>query len=498
MSPRDTPNGAAVNAPPAAAAPGGGAIPRPALLAAIFVFNLIEFLSTGMTVFAAPAIMGHVGASPEEYATVSALYAAVAVLAISQMTVLVQRLGWRNYLLGAVLCYMLGAWTCATAGGVAAFAAGRLMMALGGGVFMTASRMMVNLIPPSPQRLQGIAAFGGALSCGLALGPWIAAKLLGIEAWGAMFLLLAVLAALGALLAARWLPVDAATLDGTPSRMHLPDAALLGLGAALTLYALQHLAYDWHGERAPLLGRLALGVALLGAFALLHARRARAFLYLRILASARYRLGLVIYGVCYVMLGMVNTLLPQAVQKGLGVGLEQAGELQGIGLLSTVIAFVAMLELVKRRPHPTKFYVTGFLMLALLGWRFATLDPRAAAWDTLMLWLGLFGAFLTLGMATTAIHSFKDVQADNVVFSNAQQLKNMLGQAGLALGVGVTNIGLQERTALHMARLGERALEGGAELARQAGLLASQDLFWIVTWVGVAGAVLLALQRRFD
>lgn len=495
-----TPNGMqpAATAATAATGPSSPAIPRPALLAAIFLFNVIEFLSTGMTVLAAPAIMGHVGASPEEYATVSALYAAVAVLAISQMTVLVQRLGWRNYLLGAVLCYMLGAWICATSAGVAAFAGGRIVMALGGGVFMTASRMMVNLIPPSPQRLQGIAAFGGALSCGLALGPWIAAKLLGIEAWGAMFLLLAVLAALGALVTARWLPVDAVTLDATPSRMHVADIALLGLGAALTLYALQHLTYDWHGERAPLLGHLALGVALLGVFGLLHARRTHPFLYLHILDSARYRLGLVIYGVCYAMLGMVNTLLPQSVQKGLGVGLEQAGELQGIGLLSTVIAFIVMLELVKRRPHPTKFYVTGFLMLALLGWRFATLDPRAYAWDAVMLWMGLFGAFLTLGMATTAIHSFKDLQADNVVFSNAQQLKNMLGQAGLALGVGATNIGLQERTALHLSRLGEKALDGGAELARQAALLASQDLFWIVTWVGVAGAVLLALQRRFD
>ena len=50
-----------------------GTTPRPALLGAIFVFNLIEFLSTGMTVLAAPAIMGHIGASPEEYATISAL-----------------------------------------------------------------------------------------------------------------------------------------------------------------------------------------------------------------------------------------------------------------------------------------------------------------------------------------------------------------------------------------------------------------------------------------
>lgn len=123
-----------------------------------------------------------------------------------------------------------------------------------------------------------------------------------------------------------------------------------------------------------------------------------------------------------------NTLLPQVVHKGVGVGLEQAGELQGIGVLAAVIAFFVMLELVKRRPHPTRFFVTGFLMLALLGWRFATLDPRAYAWDAVIFWLGLFGGFLTLGMATTAIHAFKELQADNVVFSNAQQRKNMLGR----------------------------------------------------------------------
>lgn len=481
--------------------PASVTIPRPALLAAIFVFNFIEFLSTGMTVFAAPAIMGHVGASPEEYATVSALYAAVAVLSISQLTVLLQRLGWRNYLLGAALCYMLGAWLCATSGTVAAFAGGRLLMAMGGGVFMTASRMMVNLIPPSPQRLQGIAAFGGALSLGLALGPLAAARFVGHEAWGGMFLLLALLAALGAGIAACWLPVGADTLEGTPTRLHVFEAMLLGGGAAITLHALQHLTYDWHGERAALLGRLALGLALLLAFGLLKARRHEPFLHLNILASARYRLGLVIFAVCYAVLGMVNTLLPQVVQKGLGVGLEQAGVLQGIGLLSTCVVFVVMLQMVKRNPHPTRFFVTGFLMLAALGWRFATLDPRADAWDTVMLWLGLFGGFLTLGMATAAIHSFKDLQADNVIFAHAQQLKNMLGQVGLALGVGVTNIALQDRTALHASRLAEKAGalgDGGAALARQAGLLADQDLFWVVMWVGLVGAVLLAMQRRFD
>jgi len=54
---------------------------------------------------------------------------------------------------------------------------------------------------------------------------------------------------------------------------------------------------------------------------------------------------------------------------------------------------------------------------------------------------------------------------------------------------------------VHASRLAEKAtalLDGGAEMARQAGLLAGQDLFWVVMWVGLAGAVLLSMQRRFD
>ncbi len=128
-------------------------IPRPALLATIFVFNLIEFLQSGMIVFASAPTMGRIGASPEQYSLVTALYAAVAVLSISQMTVLVQRFGWRDFLLGAVLLFLGGSWLCAGATSLGAFATGRILMAAGGGAFMTAARMMVNLIPPSPQRI---------------------------------------------------------------------------------------------------------------------------------------------------------------------------------------------------------------------------------------------------------------------------------------------------------------------------------------------------------
>jgi predicted MFS family arabinose efflux permease len=473
-------------------------IPRPALLATIFVFNLIEFLQSGMIVFASAPTMGRIGASPEQYSLVTALYAAVAVLSISQMTVLVQRLGWRDFLLGAVLLFLGGSWLCAGATSLGAVVTGRRFLAAGGGVFMTAARMMVNLIPPSPQRIQGIAAFGGALASGMAVAPVAAAFLVDAGAWSGIFLLLALLGAIAGAATLLWMPADAVTLDGTRSGFDPGDGMLLGGGAFLLLFALQRLSYDWHGERVLVAGLLAAGAGLLAWFVLSHRRHGQPFVRLEMLRSRRYLTGLAIFSVCYGLLGTFNGFMPHLVQRVLGVAYRQAGELQSAGLSAAVPTFVVMLLLVKRRPHPTKFYVTAFVLLAAFGWHFAHLDPAAPAWRGVAPWIGLFGAFVVPGMAITALHSFKDLQHDNVLFSNAQQLKNMLGQFGLALGSGCAAILLQQRGALHGARLAENAAAAPAVLAQQGALLAGIDAFWALVWIGVAGAAVLAFQRRFD
>jgi MFS family permease len=474
------------------------AIPRPALLATIFLFTLIEFLQSGMNVFAAGPTMGQVNAAPEQFAFISALYASLAVLSISQMTVLVQRLGWRDYLLASVALFLLGAWICAASTSVAGFGAGRVLMAAGGGVFMTAARMLINLIPPSPQRIAGIAAFGGALATGMSASPWLAAALVGRELWSALFLVLAVPAALAAALVWRYLPADASTLDGSPSRFHFADGIALAAAAFLLLYSLQRLAYDWYGERHRAVTGLLSGLACAVCFLASHARRKQPFLRLEMLGSRRFVTGLVVFALCYALLGAFNTVLPQLMQRVLGIAFEPAGALQTAGLSAAIPAFGLMLLVVRRRPHATKFYVCAFLLLCAFGWHFAHIDPAVPAWTGIAPWLGLFGAFVMLGMATTALHAFKDLQADNVLFSHAQQLKNMLGQFGLALGAGGSAVLLQNRSAIHGARLAEAASASAATQAQQAGLLGSVDLFWVMAWIGIAGAVVLAMQRRFD
>jgi hypothetical protein len=420
------------------------------------------------------------------------------VVSISQMTVLVQRLGWRDYLIGSAVVFLIGTWLSAASDSVPAFAIGRAVMAAGGGVFMTAARMLINLIPPSPQRMLGIAAFGVSLACGLSAAPWVAGMLDGAGLWSAIFLLLAIPAALAGALAWRYLPDSAATLDTAPSRFHLHDGLALGVAAFCLLYALQRLGYDWYGERHRAWLGLFAGAAAAAWFLRSHFRRDQPFLRIAILHNRRYMTGLSIFSLCYALLGAFNSVVPQLLQRVLGVGLEQAGALQAAGLAGALPAFIVMLLVVRRSPHATKFYVTAFLLLAVFGWHFARLDPAAPAWTSVAPWLGLFGAFVVLAMATTALHAFKDFQGDNVLFSHAQQLKNMLGQVGLALGVGVTSVFLQQRSALHAARLAEVASAPAVVQSQQAALLGSLDMFWLICGVGVVAAVGLAMQRRFD
>jgi MFS family permease len=397
-----------------------------------------------------------------------------------------------------VLLFLAGTWICAGSSSVDRFAAGRVLMAAGGGVFMTAARMMVNLMPPSPQRMAGIAAFGGALATGLALAPLGAALLVGADAWSAMFLVLALLGGVAGVCTLRWLPADAVTLDKGASRFHAGDGVLLGAGAFLILFALQRLGYDWYGARTQMLVPLACGAGLMAWFFQSHGNRRDPFLRLDMMRSPRFMTGLAIFALCYALLGAFNGLMPQLVQRTLGVPYLQAGQLQSAGLAAAVPAFALLLLVVRRRPHATKFYITAFLLLAAFGWHFSRIDPDAPAWRSVAPWIGLFGAFVIVGMATTALHSFKDLQHDNVLFSNAQQFKNMSGQVGLAAGAGGAALLLQQRGALHGARLAETAAAAPGILAQHGGLLATIDAFWVFAWLGVAAAVALALQRRFD
>jgi MFS family permease len=498
----------------------------PLLLATIFLVALLEFLQANMVVFAAAPLTAQISASPEEYSLVTVLYASVAVLSTSQLTALVQKLGWRNYMLATLAVFASGAWLCGSSHELYSFALGRMLMGAGGGVFFTAARMMVNLIPPSPQRIKGIAALVGGLAIGLAVSPSLAGTAVVGDQWQAIFGLLVGIAALAAALVCVRLPVDAAAMAASPSRTSLLGAVALLVGTFCALYALARSIFDFYSNPAGVLAWFVVGLAALALFVYHQGSAAQPFLLLRQLGSKRYVLGVTVFTVGYTVLGASNAMLPVFIQRGFGVALDVAGRAQTLGFMGAVFGWIVFVLIARTHPGAKKFYLTGYASLCLCGWFMSQLTPQANLWTDVVPLLFLFGAFVTFTMPTTALHSFRDFQHNEVVFSNAQQLKNMLSQVGFGLGSAVANVAFQARLSQHFSVLGERIVTGGAELNaqleqlgaafagaanpgalalaqlsqqlnQQSVMLGAFDYFWVLMWIGIVGMVTMALQRVF-
>lgn len=495
------------------------------LLLTIFVLNAIEFLQAGMIAFGAAPIMGGIGASPEEFSIVTAVYAVVAIAAIAKQRWLVERMGWRLFIQVSSALFIAGAMLCACSSTLPQFLLGRAVMGMGGAAFMTSARLLINLMPPSPRRFLGIKVFASALAIGNALAPWCAANAVAHDRWPAIFVLLAILSSIAALLAAYCLPSEPAPAAQRTAAHPLPLAVMLG-GALLSLYALQRASYDYYAEATPLLLAVLAGGAALLYFARHQYLHASPLLVFKRLFKPRYLSGLGLFTLCYLVLGANNTMLPVLMQRALGFPWEVIGQVQATGLLAALPAFWIMASILPRFPSPKKFYLAGFASLAISGLLLARLNGEAGLWTHVAPAIAAYGIFIILVMATTAIQTFVDLQRDELAFAHGQQLKNMLSQFGLAAGAAGAALTLQWRSSEHMAVLARQfdssgtAFQAAAEqlagqftashgaqaaqmavatlaqqLNQQAALLSAVDYFGFLAVFAVGCGLLMALQR---
>lgn len=495
------------------------------LLCTIFLLTAIEYLQSGMIAFGAGPIMGEIGAAPEEFSLIGAAYACVAIAAIAKQRWFAERLGWRCFVIVSLAFFMVGAAVCAVSSTYVQFMTGRVCMAVGGGTLMTSARVLVNLFPPSPARFTGIRYFATALAVGSSGAPLLSSLAISHDSWRWIFGILIVLGALASVLAWICLPVE------TPAReLHTESHPVLLMvliaGTFFVLYALQRSYYDFYGDVAMLASAGVLGLMALAYFIhAMHARH-RPLLDIGSLHNARYWSGVALFTGCYALMAANSYMLPALLQRGLGFPWEVIGPVLATGLAATLITWAVMAFILPKRPAAKKYYLIGFGALAIFGWRIGSLSPEADLWTDFVPALACYGVFMMLVLATTALHTFREVQHHETVFSHAQQVKSMLAQFGASMGVSLAMLCLQMRTAAHSTALNshfvagdpmyEQALRQMTEayaqtgsdqpavlaslglaqaLTRQVTLLAALDYFWLVAIIGLLAAVFMFMQR---
>lgn len=416
-----------------------------ALLLTVGLLCALEYLQAGMIAFASAPIRGEIDASPEEFTLVAALYACIAVVVISKQRWLVERLGWRNFMLGSISIYVLGAFVCGVGNDLTSFTVGRVIMALGGASFMTSARLMVNLLPPGPGRFVGIKVFATGLAGGTASAPFISSLVVVEDTWHAIFWVLITGAVIAALLCTRFLPNSVAAEDQrTPSSP--ANILLLSVSSFFLLYVLQRSYYDFYNETFILVAFALL--AALGIYTFFHAEHGKRepFLKVRDLMQSRYLLGVALFCFTYIVLGSNNYILPYFLQTGLGYSWDTIGTFQAFGLAGALLTWGLMSVVIPKSPAPKKFFLTGFAALVGFGWLFSSLTPNANMWSNILPALLLNGCFVMLVLATAAMQTFRDVTHHDTLFAHAYQIKSMLGQIAMAMGTTIATLFLQWRT----------------------------------------------------
>jgi MFS family permease len=501
--------------------------PSRLVYATIFTLTAIEFLQLSMTAFAAGPIMGEVSIGPEDFSLIASVYASVAILMISMQRWFVERLGGRRFIQCITSISVLGSALCASSHDFDSFIGGRVVMAIGGGAMFTAARMIIHHVLDGRRRFVGIACLATGVALSIAAAPWLASLAVANETWSAIFWLLAGLGIAAFLLASVTLPNDVVTPLERLSHINLWEQILLVGSSFVLLYSLQRFYYDFYGDVAWIAVALCFAVAGLLAYANRQRRRDRPLLHIRQMLHARYLAGMGVFIFAYLMLGANNYVVPVMLQRTLGYSWETVGHFEALGLGFAVLTWAVMSQLLPRYPAPRKFYVTGFLALAGSGFLLTRIDTSANLWYDVLPALALNSIFLLTVLPVTAMQTFRETEYDESVFSNAQQLKNMLAQAGIALGVTLATLGQQWRATVHYATLNTNIHPGNSAfnamfdqicntltpaigpidaahiamariaqlLAQQASMLANMEYFAVIAVLGVLGVIVTMMQR---
>jgi len=305
----------------------------------------------------------------------------------------------RVFVAGLVLLGVASA-VAAAAGHAGIVIAARLVEGLGGAAVLAGGLgMIAHAYPTGAPRARAGAIWGAAVGAGTGLGGIVAVVLDGADgSWRVTYAVTAVAALALALLARRLLPESVA---GRPRPVDAVGMLLLAVGMGALLAGLVE---SRSGARWLWPALIVAGVALLGAFVAVQARRRAPLIDLALFRSRGFVAATV--GALVAGIGVVGVVsyTPTVLQRGLGASL---GAVMVLMLVWSVVGTATAWVL--RRAHAVS---GGLLLVVSLGVSavglagLAVLEPGASLWRLLpgivVLGLGYGGANAALGREAIA------------------------------------------------------------------------------------------------
>lgn len=465
----------------------------------------VDFVATATVNFSDSAIRGGIGATPDDFLWVLSAYAAAGAAGILLLERLSRRLRYRTLLLLGLGLFAAGSLVACLSQSLPQLVLARGLQGLGGGPLMTCARVLLQLAVPAEQRRVQLRGFIVGLFGSSAGGPWLAAWLIQRGDWHALFQLHLVWALLVMLLCWAMVPKGA---HSTRRIGHVDGLAVLvfSLAVLLLLHTCDDVRYQWP-DGATALSLVCAGALVLG-FAwhlLLHPDP---WFRLGSLVSRRYLTGLLLYTLYYLLNGAMAWALPKYLASGEGFDLQSVGLLSSLAGVSTLLLLPGYFQLAPRLPDRRYVIAAGFVLAALLLWRFAgsaTGGTDAGSLTPLLLIKGLFPIMVVFQVAGLTFREFR-----NQDYVHAYALKNVLRLIANALGAGLASLYWQQMAARGRAVLIGRfdPLQGSAPfdgpdawqrldavIEQQCALISASQLFCVLALCCTLGAVAVCCQR---
>lgn len=462
-------------------------------LVALGTVTSVEFIENGMVMFAASQIMSGLGLTAREFALAYTLYGVAAIVMLYKHRWMVERLGYRRFVLLSLGVFGAGSMLCALADGFGLFAVGRLLQGLGGATFFTAGRMTINDLPED-SRFTGTITFVASLLGGSAVAPFLAAALMEGAGWRAIFAFGAPQALLVSCLAAPYLSRNR-TPVAERSREHWGWLIWMCVGVLGLQYAIQAIGMDASHLPALMVTGLT-SMLILTVFAWRQWQNERPIINYRGLFQIRYLLGLCLYFSGYFLIGVTGLMVPFLLHAVFGLSLLVTAAVTSCGMLASVVMALTHLALARRWPKHQVFMLTGLVLFGLGSLMLALTDEHA--WQRAIPAILALGIAIPLFLGPVAFGTFAGLHAK--VFSHGYQVKNIVRQLGLSSSVAITTLALHtlEQDSALPERLA-RVLEalGGINGDFPAILLASKLVFAVLAASVIPLAAVVMGQRVF-
>lgn len=484
-----------------------------AVIAAVLLTSILEILDRTIVNVALPHIRAALGLATEQTSWILTSYIVASVVTMPLTGYFARRIGRRRLILTAISTFAAFSMLAGVAGSLEMMVFARLGQGLFGAFLIPLAQSILFDSFPRERRGEAMALFGMGVVVAPVLGPTLGAVLTEYFSWRAVFYVNVPVAAFALLLMAE-----------QRDREEREDVHTDWTGLALMVAAIGALQLtldlgnqnDWFHSRIVLLSAIIAFVA--GAAFIWRGRRVeRNIVDLTLFRDRSFAAANVaILGFGLATFGAM-AILPLFVQQLLGFPVLDAGYLFIPRGLAAAAVMILTGPVLMQRLDPRLLIACGLGMLGLGNLAMAQLDLDAGFWEVALPGL-LSGAGMGLffvPMSTVAFQNLSGHRQDE-----AAGLYSVARAIGSSIGVAVASWQFAERTQIHwnslaghvnpfnpsvasrLAPLGLDPPDAEAwavlaiELARQAQLLAFQDIFFLTGMASLAMMPIVLVMER--